>query len=39
MISETLFEILISGAVALTCFSPLLLIILLIRDIKKGDIW
>jgi len=39
MISLTLFEIFITGALLVTCLSPLLLIGLLIRDWKKGDLW
>lgn len=39
MISLTLFELLISGALLVTCLSPLILIGLLIRDWEKGDLW
>jgi len=39
MISLSLFNLLISSALFVTCLSPIVLIILLIRDIKKGDLW
>ena len=39
MISVAAFELLISAALLVTCFSPLLLGILLYRDYKNGDLW
>lgn len=39
ILSSTAFTVLIGAALCLTTLAPLLLIALLIRDWKKGDLW
>jgi len=39
IIEFEIFSGLISGALLLTCLSPLILLALLIKDWKKGDLW
>lgn len=39
ILSSTAFTVLIGAALFLTTLAPLLLIALLIRDWKKGDLW
>lgn len=39
MIGMTTFGLLIVGAIGITTLAPLILIWLLIKDWKKGDLW
>lgn len=39
ILSSTAFTVVIAAALCLTTLAPLLLIALLIRDWKKGDLW
>lgn len=39
ILSSTAFTIVIAGALCLTALAPLLLLALLIRDWRKGDLW
>ncbi|MEE2733499.1 hypothetical protein [Ketobacter sp.] len=38
-ISEALFEVLVGGALLVTCVSPLVLVGLLLMDWKRGTLW
>jgi hypothetical protein len=39
ILSATTFTIVIGAALCLTALAPLLLLALLLRDWKKGDLW
>lgn len=39
VIEFALFETLITGAMLITCMSPVILVALLIQDWKKGRLW
>lgn len=39
IIPETIFGFVIVAALFLTALAPILLLVLLIRDWKKGDLW
>ena len=39
MLSSTAFTVAIGLAICLTALAPVLLIALLVRDWKKGDLW
>lgn len=39
IIEPVIFNALIAGALVMTCLSPLILLGLLIKDWKKGDLW
>ncbi len=39
IIPETLFGIVIAAALCLTALAPILLLVLLVQDWKKGDLW
>lgn len=39
IIPETVFGLVIVAALCLTALAPILLLVLLIRDWKKGDLW
>ena len=39
MIEYSIFNMLITGALLVICLSPVILLALLIRDWRKGDLW
>jgi hypothetical protein len=39
ILPETVFAIVIGTALCLTALAPVLLVILLVRDWKNGDLW